>query len=360
MRRLRPLAWWQYCEVHAAAPNALPAPRSSRASRRHAALVLTVGVLAVHLLLLGRATPRPGADARGEAVRVLSVRQVALPAPAAAAPQAVPQPATTTPKPRAGARRAAQRAGPEAAPGESRESRSVAPPAGVAAAPPAGGGAALPAYATLLPPAATLRYTVHRGGASGEAVLRWRPADGRYTLTLDSAGSGLPNLGSASEGGLDATGVAPERYTESRRGRDQRAVNFQPGSGRITFSQPSLQHDWLPGAQDRLSWMLQLPAVLEAEPSLRGAGSELRLYVVGTRGDAEVWTFDVLGRETLETPSGAVPGALHLRRSARRPYDVQVDVWLDPARHHLPVQLRLLLQPAGIGTELSLEQYGKP
>jgi Protein of unknown function (DUF3108) len=367
MQPLRRLAWWQYCGVHAAELNALPAPRKSRASRRRAALALAVSVLAAHLLLLGRAPLRPGAEARAEAVRSLSVRQIVVPAPAAvpaaaaaaAGPRAVPQPAAAAPKPRAAARRADARIDPDPAPGAGRDAQAAAPAAATPSAA-ADGGVDLPAYATRLPPAVTLRYSLLRGGASGQAELRWRPAEGRYTLTLDSGGGGLPRLGSASEGGLDATGIAPERYTESRRGRDQRAVNFQAASGRITFSQPSLQHDWLPGAQDRLSWMLQLPAVLEAEPALRETGSELRLYVAGTRGDAEVWAFDVLGRETLETPAGAVPGALHLRRLPRRPYDVQVDVWLDPARHHLPVRLRLLLQPAGSGTELSLEQHSTP
>lgn len=364
MRSLRPLAWWQYCGVHAAALNALPAPRKSRPSRRRAAqvLALVAGVLAVHVLLLGRAPPQPGADVRGAAVRALSVRQIVLPVPApalvpaAADPQAAPQPAATAPKPRP----AAPRVDPEPAPGAGRHVSAAAPSAAADTVPAADGGIALPAYATRLPPAATLRYALQRGGASGQAELRWRPGEGRYTLTLDSAGSGLARLGSASEGSLDDRGVAPERYTESRSGRDQRAVNFQAGSGRITFSQPPVQHDWLPGAQDRLSWMLQLPAVLEAGPPLRETGSALRIFVVGTRGEAEVWTFDVLGRETLEVPAGAVPGALHLRRSPRRPYDVQVDVWLDPARHHLPVRLRLLLQPAGSGTELSLEHYGSP
>jgi hypothetical protein len=366
MRPLRPLAWWQYCGVHAAAPNAMPALRISRPSRHRAALLLVAAVLAVHVLLLGRAPLRPGADARAEAVRTVSVRQIVVrvpaeaPAPAAANPRAVLQPAAAAPKPRALARRAAPRVDPEPAQGGGRNSRAAAPSAAADAAPAVDGGIALPAYATRLPPAATLRYTLQRDGASGQAELRWRPTGVRYTLTLDSAGSGLPRLGSASEGGLDATGNAPERYTESRRGRDQRAVNFQAGSGRITYSQPSVQHVWLPGAQDRLSWMLQLPAVLEAGPSLRETGSELHLYVAGTRGDAEVWTFDVLGSETLETPAGAVPGALHLRRSPRRPYDVQVDAWLDPARHHLPVRLLLLLRPAGSATELSLEQHSSP
>ena len=78
-------------------------------------------------------------------------------------------------------------------------------------------------------------------------------------------------------------------------GREQRAVNFQHEAGRITFSGPQLQLPLLPGAQDRLSWMLQLPAVLEAEPALRVPGSEVLIFVAGTRGDGQVWTFTRAG-----------------------------------------------------------------
>jgi hypothetical protein len=137
-------------------------------------------------------------------------------------------------------------------------------------------------------------------------------------------------------------------------------VNFQHEAGRITFSGPQLQYPLLPGAQDRLSWMLQLPAVLEAEPSLREPGSEVLIFVAGTRGDGQVWTFTVQGRQDLQAPDGPVAGTLHLRRPATRPYDTQVDVWLDPARHHLPAQVLMQFPPAAGSTVWALEQQGAP
>ncbi len=189
----------------------------------------------------------------------------------------------------------------------------------------------------------TLRYAVQREGAPRparglQAELRWRPAaDGRYELTLSLAATGW-----ASVGAVDENGLAPERQVETRRGRELRAANFQRDSGRITFSGPQLEFPLLPGAQDRLSWLLQLAAVLEANPALAGAGRELTLFVAGPRGDAGPWIFRSEGTETAEVPAGAVAGAVHLRRSGgERPYDTRVDVWLDPARHHLPVRLRV-------------------
>jgi len=189
--------------------------------------------------------------------------------------------------------------------------------------------------------------------------LRWRPVDGNYTLTL-----GFGAVGWASVGGLDADGVAPERHVETRRGREVRAANFRreagPAGGRITFSGPSVEFALLPGTQDRLSWMLQLPAVLEADTSLGQPGREVRLLVAGVRGDAGLWTFTVVDRGPAELPAGTVADAVHLRREPQRPYDTRVDVWLDPARHHLPVRVRLDHRGDGGGTDFLLSGISLP
>ena len=139
-----------------------------------------------------------------------------------------------------------------------------------------------------------------------------------------------------------------------------RAVNFQRDNGRVTFSGPQLEYPLVPGMQDRLSWLVQLPAVLQANPALAQPGAQVQLAVVGTRGDAEVWTFTVQGRGALETPAGLVADAVHLLREPRRPYDTQAQVWLDPARQHLPVQAWLRIRATGEGTELRLLEITAP
>jgi hypothetical protein len=78
------------------------------------------------------------------------------------------------------------------------------------------------------------------------------------------------------------------------------------------------------------------------------------LMVVGVRGDALPWRFEAVGVEDLELPAGPVRGALHLRREPQRPWDSRVDVWLDPARHHLPVRLRMRQGPNAPMTEFDL------
>jgi hypothetical protein len=222
------------------------------------------------------------------------------------------------------------------------------------------GGAAVPVYATRLPPSATLRYTLRRNGVPGHAELQWFNDGAQYRLSLRNEAPGALNLGSASVGAIDANGLAPERHTDSRRGRDVRAVNFQRDTARVTFSGPKGEVPLLAGTQDRLSWMLQLAGIAEANPALRAAGSEIGVFVVGTRGDAEVWLYTVVGPEAIELPAGPVPDALHLRREPRRLYDTTVDVWLDPARQHLPVRAQLRVRPTGLETVLLLESASAP
>ena len=64
------------------------------------------------------------------------------------------------------------------------------------------------------------------------------------------------------------------------------------------------------------------------------------MFVVGARGDGELWVFRASGAEAIEA-GGKTVQALRFMRQARKTYDTQVDVWLDPALHHLPIKARL-------------------
>lgn len=218
----------------------------------------------------------------------------------------------------------------------------------------------VPVYATRLPAAAELHYVAQRGAAQGSAQLLWRRDGTEYELTMDSALPGQPLLGSTSRGRIDADGVAPWRHVERRKLRDVRATNFQRDAGVISFSGPSQVVPLQAGAQDRLSWMVQLPAIIEANPALGEASARVMLFVVGTRGDAEAWVFQARGRQSIELPAGAFPDALHFVREPTRPFDTHVEVWLDPARQHLPVRARFATVPGGQALELLLASAGDP
>jgi hypothetical protein len=211
----------------------------------------------------------------------------------------------------------------------------------------------VPTYRTKPPAAMHLSYQLRRGMLTGTGDFDWKPDGGSYEMRLDGKVAGFSVLSWVSKGGFDAAGLAPVRYTDQRRNKQTLAANFQRGQGVITYSQPQTEHPLVPGSQDRLSWLIQLPSILSADTSLAKIGAHVSMFVTGARGDADVWSFRVEARETVSTPSGPVD-SIHMLREARKPHDTQVDVWLDPKRGYLPVHAQMANEGGGEAFELSL------
>ncbi|MBT9495107.1 MAG: DUF3108 domain-containing protein [Paucibacter sp.] len=218
-----------------------------------------------------------------------------------------------------------------------------------------------------LPPAIDWRYLLLQDGRQGEARLAWRPDGAVYSLRMERELDGRRLPGSRSEGQLNSQGLSPERFTQQRAGRagqaprDAAATNFHQGAqqDQISFSASTEQVPMADGVQDRISWWLQLAATVAATPQAFVPGRELRMPVVGLRGEAREWTFEVLPAQDLLLPIGRVLQAVHLRRAALGPYGGEIELWLDPARHHMPVRLLFSL-PDERAWDLQLLDEGLP
>jgi len=191
-----------------------------------------------------------------------------------------------------------------------------------------------------LPPAATLHYQVRRGFLRGDGEIRWQPAGDTYRVVLEARIAGLTLLVQTSEGAIDGNGLAPLRFLDQRARRAAQAANFNRDSGRITFSGTTAEAPLVAGAQDRLSWMIQLAGIVAADPALLHEGSRITMAVVGARGDAGIWSLRYVGEETVETASGSV-SAVKLVREGRTANDTTAEIWLDPARSYLPAHATL-------------------
>lgn len=218
-----------------------------------------------------------------------------------------------------------------------------------------------PPQSTRLAAAGEWHYILLQNGMYGRARLNWQPSGRDYTLMLERELEGRPLPAWKSQGQIDEQGLSPERYVQQRRGRDMVATNFRRDEGLISFSTSA---DLVPlpaGVQDRLSWWIQLAALVEAQPERYPPGSELRLPVAALRGEAREWVFQVLDQQTLELPGASIARALHLRRLALGPYSGEIEVWLDPARGHIPVQLIMdLPDDRGWQLQLSTTPSDKP
>jgi Protein of unknown function (DUF3108) len=220
--------------------------------------------------------------------------------------------------------------------------------------------AAAAADRVQVPPAITIGYELRRGMLRGSAELRWISREGEYELAFDARLAGISLLKQNSVGNFDGTGIAPLRFTDQRLGREVRATNFQREAGKITFSGPTVELPLVAGTQDRLSWMVQLAGVVSADPKRREPGGEVAMAVVGVRGDLSPWVFRYVGDELVDTGLGPVTAAKFVRER-RDAYDTTAEVWLDPARYHLPARALLRSGPDDEGLELRLRSVsGRP
>jgi len=222
--------------------------------------------------------------------------------------------------------------------------RGIAAPAAAPTTTPA----PVPVYPTQLPAAVALAYDMSYGPIGGTGRLEWQPplAGSPYRLHLMGRALGLRLLEWVSEGQLDPAGLAPSRFVERRIGHDERVAEFRREAGRVRFpggSHPDLPFP--PGAQDRLSWLVQLPAILAADPALQAPGGAVQLFVVGVGGKGEPWSFVV------EDVAG---GLVHLRRRTVSPSDVVGEAWLSPRHQWMPMRVRLAKADGGDALELKL------
>ncbi|KNZ34052.1 MAG: hypothetical protein AD742_01020 [Methylibium sp. NZG] len=213
----------------------------------------------------------------------------------------------------------------------------------------------LPVYRTLIPPPIQLRYRLRRGALQGSGDFAWSPQGERYEARLEGRLAGIVVLTQVSQGGFDEAGVAPLRFTDRRTAGAVQAANFQREVGKISFSGPSVEYPLLIGSQDRLSWMVQLAAVVAAEPRRLQEGGKVVIHVVGARGDSRLWVFRFAGNETISAVAGTVRAARFVRE-ATEAHDTRVDVWLDPLRHHLPARALLRSGADDEGLELLVQE----
>lgn len=342
---------------------------ASRIFRPRRILALCVATVLLHYAALNWVGSRIGAastraDSAPPAI-VASLRApppapVPLAAPAAAAPATPPPPPKRAPAPAAprapafdpapdpgaAAVPATVPAAEAGAPVAPAQVQSVPAPEEAAPEPPAAPvPAGDPVYRVSLPPSATLAMDVTRTDAkgvnwSGQSLMRWQRDGEGYRMSVVASVTVLVTINLvelASEGALGPRGIVPRTMTEKRRGRAQTATHFDAQQGQITFSASEARVAMAPGAQDRATFPMQLAAIARADAAQLGAGIALQ---VGDDRDASVYHFALVGEEALATPLGRIV-TWHLTRAPLPgSYNSRLDVWLAPAHHWFPVQLR--------------------
>jgi hypothetical protein len=233
---------------------------------------------------------------------------------------------------------------------------------------PTGAPSPAPEPEALAPATARLVYkvtAVEKKGANpvsyyGVGAIEWSSADGRYRGDLKAAVDFLlfkvNVLASHSEGAITSAGLAPDRYTETPRKRSTLATNFNRDARQsISFSASAATLPLVAGAQDRLSVLFQIGALLRANANLAAPGGHIDIPVAGVRGDVDTWVFETQGTATIEVGAGSLSTA-HLRRVPKPgSNDKIIDIWIAHADGGYPARV-LYTEPDGSTIEMTLEK----
>jgi hypothetical protein len=283
---------------------------------------LVIAVLAIHLLALEALTTHQPPVLASVGTLRFRMHTATAPGPATAATRAPAAP--TTPIARA--------------PAPERDTPATAHP-GAGASDAARDASDTRAAQVALPMG--LRYEVsgqsRERQVTGRAELTWQHDGRRYEARLESDGEGLPRRSQQSAGLITPQGLAPERFSE--RTRHQEVAHFEREAERLVFSVNRPPAVLLPGAQDRLSLLLQLGARIAASPQAYRTGTQIAVQTVTTR-EALVWRFRVEGTQELQLPGG-YQASLRLVRLPEAPFEPKIELWLAPALDYAPARMRL-------------------
>lgn len=184
------------------------------------------------------------------------------------------------------------------------------------------------------------------GSPIGHSMIELNfPEPDRYEIKMVTEAAGWARLFASApmtaeaRGRLGPGGFLPERYAHKGPRRSEVTV-FDYGKEEIRYESIKEPFPLLKGIQDRLTFMIQLAWMLQANPDQFGLGQTVSLPIAG-RNKVEQVDFVVLSDADLALPGGVVVPALHLssnRESSR--YSVKIDVWMDRTDRLLPVRVR--------------------
>ncbi len=166
--------------------------------------------------------------------------------------------------------------------------------------------------------------------------LTWQQDSQQYHASLSVNAFGQSRIQS-SRGQIGRTGLMPLRFSDKF--RSEVAAHFNYDTARVTFSANTPDVVLQVGAQDRLSVLIQLAALVASHPLQFEPGRQISIQTVGPR-DADSWLFSFGAAENLVLPGGNRQG-IKVVRLPRQQYDQKLEVWLAPTLSYLPARIRI-------------------
>lgn len=171
--------------------------------------------------------------------------------------------------------------------------------------------------------------------ANGE--LRWQYNDSAYAMSLTVKAFLLGTRQLKSVGVLNATGLAPVRFSDHW--RSERAAHFDRENKKVVFSNNAPSAALESGAQDQISLYLQMAAAMAGDPLRFQPGTRLQIQTATLR-DALPWLLTFEATETLKLEEQTLATAKWVCLPRNR-FDAQVTFWMAEKYAWMPVRIKI-------------------
>ncbi len=185
----------------------------------------------------------------------------------------------------------------------------------------------------------------YRGELYGTARVQWQRVEQRYQARIEINLSVFATMVLTSQGEVTAQGLVPQVYEEVRPGGKSRGVrigqnNIMLNDGRSLTRQPGVL------LQDTASQFVELSHRFATGQELLEVGQSVQLWLARP-GGMDLWTYDIVEREMLQTPGFGAIEAFHLKpRPIANPRgNITPEMWFAPSLQYLPVRIKINMGP---------------
>lgn len=206
-----------------------------------------------------------------------------------------------------------------------------------------------------------LRYEGFFGGTPVQGVLNYQVKNDDYLADLTLSASLFfkkIEIKNTVNGVLDAQGLSPLYAQDKAMNGRLTAVTIEPHKARVIISSQDGFLPYTAEGKDWLSLILQLGIFIQAQPEWVKKGSAHDFTVYRPSG-IKRWRYQSQGVEFVQIAAQRVE-AVYIKRvplNAEPDYEYIHHLWLDPARHGLPLRIKLEDTKSGRTIDLTLAQW---
>lgn len=188
-----------------------------------------------------------------------------------------------------------------------------------------------------------LRYRLggrfRSGELYGDARVLWQREGERYQVRVEVDVTLFVSLVMTSQGEVRPEGLLPQVYEEARRGRTR---GLRMGEREVMLANGNIVRR-PPGVQDTASQFVELSHRFATGREALEVGRAVSFWMARP-GQVDLWTYDIVARETLRTKLGDIE-AFHLKpRPIANPRgNITAEMWFAPSLQYLPVRIRVTM-----------------